>query len=152
MEKKYYNPKIEEFHVGFEFEYLNVKNQWIKSDDFSDTFLNDDIDTVSEVGRYLDNSEIRVKFLDREDIESLGWNYSGINAFGYVTYSIFEKLSFGNVTSTLSTYIVDDTLTFLIRKTTELNKPIRTIDNNTFCGTIKNKSELQKLMNQLGIK
>ena len=152
METKYYTPKIEEFHVGFEFEYLNLKNQWIKSDDFSDTFLNDDIDTVSEVGRHLDNSEIRVKLLDREDIESLGWGNLATNAFGYTTYSIFEKLSFGDVISTLSTYIVDDTLTFLIRKTIELNKPSRTIDNNTFCGTIKNKSELQKLMNQLGIK
>lgn len=42
MEAKYYTPKIEEFHVGFEFEFLNNKekiffvteedNKWLKTE------------------------------------------------------------------------------------------------------------------------
>jgi len=70
MKNKYYTPTIEEFHVGFEYEYQDGvdkdnKDVWKKT-----------ICTKSDF-RYLSKTKIkdfrRVKYLDREDIESLGF-------------------------------------------------------------------------------
>ena len=156
MKIKYYTPTIEEFHVGFEFEYLNLKNQWIKSNDFSETFSNDDTDTISEVGRYLDNSEIRAKRLDREDIESLG--------FLFTEEDILLKYLSKKQESVFTAFFTDELITkiqsdFVISISKVLPNYINIhVDEDNkgshliFRGKIKNKSELQKLMIQLEIK
>ena len=88
MEKKYYTPSIEEFHVGFEYE-INQNNKWIKKefnpvkkDDSitSNLFEFDDVyKRLKSITNRWDSEkkkvvvsyeEIRVKHLDREDIES----------------------------------------------------------------------------------
>jgi len=75
MENKYYTPEIEEFHVGFEFEYRTKDNEpWLKYDDFR----------VGDICR-MQNSihQYRVKHLDREDIESLGWRITDMHNIEY---------------------------------------------------------------------
>ena len=79
-ENKYYIPSVDEFHVGFEFERANygsklvagapVNKEWIK-DKLTDSLfdINDILDIYNE-GKY--STDLRVKYLDREDIESLG--------------------------------------------------------------------------------
>ena len=72
MDNKYYTPTIEEFHVGFEFEsnYVGFSSdlKWRKillndsHDWFWTTYKQDAVET-----------EFRVKHLDKEDIESLGF-------------------------------------------------------------------------------
>ena len=63
-DNKYYTPSIEEFHVGFEYEYVNSKTEgWTNT-----TFIRG----RGFVEPYGDG-EVRVKKLDQEDIESLGW-------------------------------------------------------------------------------
>lgn len=66
MENKYYTPNIEEFHLGFRYEYLDdlYKNVWFPT-------------SISNLGQFESISpieEIRVKFLNLQDIESLGWS------------------------------------------------------------------------------
>lgn len=86
MENKYYTPTIEEFHVGFEYEtYVTVlgliqegvigaeSNYWKK------TFMNAQADIIAIDFNIRYNGVIRVKYLDREDIESLGWKGEGVN-------------------------------------------------------------------------
>jgi len=130
MKNKYYTPTIEEFHVGFEYEegdFIGQPNEfWEKQicgkDDTGDLeFYNDVIREHS----------IRVKLLDREDIESLGWVFDNDDChFDYLKY----RLLFNN--GVVDIRVVGDSYR----------------EEYCFNGKIKNKSELQKLMMQLGIK
>ncbi len=61
MTEKYYTPSIEEFHVGFEYEFFH-NNEWRKQ-----TFSLID-------GWPKDLKDSKVKYLDQEDIEGLQWN------------------------------------------------------------------------------
>ena len=73
-DSKYYVPSIKEFHVGFE--YLCCYGvDWDKiPDDLANEFVRTFIgETIKEVEEYLGDDSIRVKYLDREDIESLGY-------------------------------------------------------------------------------
>lgn len=135
MDNKYYTPTIEEFHVGFEYEAkerftdgtVKTKDEfdnakWVKS--VADAGLM--YIERALTGKNNDNGlcGIRVKFLDKEDIESFGWEKFGNN---------FRKENL-----------------FLLFN---LDKSVVIIDGNypKFSGKIKNKSELKKLMQQLGI-
>lgn len=80
--KKYYKPDLEEFHVGFEYEErVNdslgkqtdnwAKSVWTENHNFSDLF---DIEvTDNEITKIYVPNSVRVKYLDREDIESLNF-------------------------------------------------------------------------------
>ena len=74
--EKYYTPSIEEFRVGFEYEvYVPEKELWSKETFYLDA---SHINLVKYVNIQTENTlkKVRVKYLDREDIESLGWgNY-----------------------------------------------------------------------------
>ena len=78
----HYVPKIEEFHVGFEYELLdyggNMKGKEWREDIIT---LVEDIENARE---WLRDGEIRVKYLDKEDIES----------FGFVWYETFDNTLF----------------------------------------------------------
>jgi len=71
MENKYYTPTIEEFHVGFEFEFRHSdykEDGWKK---FTTPVFNMEREDCPFACQTLE--EYRVKYLDREDIESLGF-------------------------------------------------------------------------------
>jgi hypothetical protein len=72
MENKYYTPAIEEFHVGFEYEILH-NNEWKKTSVFNNSCGGDIIFEIKNMGHWDVVSKPRVKYLDKEDIESLGW-------------------------------------------------------------------------------
>ena len=77
--EKYYIPTIEEFHIGFEYE----THEWSR-DERGDPEQNYDkwvTYTVNQaklefIGKY-GIRELRVKYLDRKDIESLGFHLDG---------------------------------------------------------------------------
>ncbi len=138
MEAKYYTPELEEFHVGFEFEsdfwFFTEEGEWAKSKITEDTF--EDFVSLYKNDAYA--TEFRVKYLDREDIESLGftnyvppmeynhsWNYKGgkdPKIYVWFNCAIPEVRIFSSFPTIL------------------------------FQGPVKNKSELRKLMSQLQIK
>ena len=79
---KYYTPSIEEFHIGFEFEEWEnpafTNEEWIakKIDYFTDL----EYVCFPKIDKHLENyilgtSLFRVKYLDSEDIESLGFKF-----------------------------------------------------------------------------
>ena len=138
MEAKYYIPELSEFYVGFEFEFFN-KEKWKVSEDFSFLFLKDDTDTVSEVNENIKEGKIRVKFLDRQDIEELGWKYSSIaQKYGIVTEEDEKTGSLGIWLSKEGyRYRITDCKAYL--------------HMDVFNGYIKNKSDLRKLMKMLNI-
>ena len=122
MESKYYTPTIEEFHVGFEYEYENRgslydKENWVKA--------TGGIESQSPRERHIAEGKIRVKHLDREDIESLGWRYQEDSG----------------------KYVLETDVTYFWME--EFGKNSFVVDETFFI--IKNKSELKKLMQQLRI-
>ena len=94
MEDKYYTPKIEEFHVGFEYEQHEIINErdphWkmmVKKMGFSKKEINQMFYNVDLIGN-LDQKRIRVKYLDSSDIESFGFKPSA----EYGDYIEFNKV------------------------------------------------------------
>jgi len=116
MENKYYTPSIEEFHVGFVFErYFDQNNTkgWFK---VSITTINNTLDLVDSIRK----EEVRVKSLDQDDIESLGFELQGEDfvSNGYHIY--------------------------LAKVNVEIYA-----EGVSFIGTIKNKSELKRILKQV---
>lgn len=144
---KYYTPQIEEFHIGFEFEYMGDRGEdnsrWHKD------IIDDKFWTFKSLWDRLNNYTIpmlRVKYLDSEDIESLGFrkvesrDFYGTEILVYLFDFVGTDDSFGNM-KTCELNI--DTQTNIIR--------IEDYDWHLFMGKIKNKLELKKLLKQLCI-
>jgi len=129
MENKYYTPTIEEFHVGFEYEYEDINEGGASLSWYKGTIKANEAYIIDQLFEH-DDLDFRVKLLDREDIDSLGWKM------------LHEK-----------------NFLFNERFCLQINETYIHIHDNSFIGTlvlfngtIKNKSELQKLMTQLNIK
>ncbi len=127
MESKYYTPEIDEFHYGFEYESL-TNNKWIKKI----SLLEGPLSRAEPWSAHKDN--FRVKCLDRKDIEDLGFKHIG------------------------ALWFEDVELDCRIRKWKGLEIDIYVqwsrfdgTDSLAFRGSIKNKSELKKLLKQLNI-
>lgn len=130
MTDKYYTPTIEEFRVGFEYESQDLclnETCWVKEKYQGEelrTYLTDE----------LERKEIRVKQLDKEDIESLGFTFIKENIFKKETeIHKYELLFYNNQLTTINVNNVKETM------------------GGYFFGTIKNKSELQIILKQLTI-
>lgn len=132
MENKYYTPTIEEFHVGFEYEFRHPDYKdggWKKYS--TPEFNHEREDSIPFNGRLED---FRVKYLDREDIESLGFKLmitkSAYDLFfkGKVKLNFYEIGAFSNYSKVL------------IETKNKFGNIV------LFSGEIKNKSEL---INQL---
>lgn len=128
---KYYTPTIEEFHVGFEYEVFCLTHWEKRKVSFSQLF-----EEGIDWGEF---RQRRVKYLDAEDIESLGFvkinnmfRLGNYNTFidmstGARIISFDDKLRTPNSDGTFKQYII-------------------------FKGFIKNKSELKKVLEMLNIK
>ena len=140
MIEKYYTPTIEEFHVGFEFElaYSFTKNGVRQEDLLVEHTIevNSDLELIQE---QIKENLIRVKYLDREDIESLGFKTI------YSVQSDFYKSIYSNEICRIRT-ITQSIITVCISVKNQFYMP------EVFRGEIKNKSELRKLLKQLEIK
>lgn len=144
MESKYYLPTIDEFHVGFEYEQHEIVNEldphWkmmVKKMGFSKKEINQIFYNVDLVDN-LDQKRIRVKYLDKEDIESFGFKLKVENKFGIT----FANRLYSIVYSKMKNNHIE---VFLIQPY------INESDGLKFSGVIKNKSELKKLLMQLEI-
>lgn len=147
MENKYYTPTIDEFFQGFEYEVINTEltgpfNKWSQ-----ETFyLNEShISLIRNINIQKDGKNkylIRVKYLDKEDIESLDWKIEKVDKLRY-------KLDFTEVFSRDNWILVYYTSESILP-----NKVIIYNDTYTDCifkGIIKNKSELIKVLKMLEI-
>lgn len=132
MDKKYYTPSIDEFYVGFEYEFKNpFSEKWHKTSVSSIVQVFDIYVAYPQPSDEVVKGEaklFRVKHLDEDDILSLGWR----------------------TVDDIPTYAIDtEGETFYL---CEDNGKWTIDDINTLLFTIKNKSELRRLMQQLGIK
>lgn len=124
---KYYQPSIEEFHVGFEYEF-SEGGPWYKRE-----FKSNDYNMLNSP-----LFAVRVKYLDKEDIESLGFV-----EIGQEEYYLNGDLNSWNIERL---YKEGNPCYYRI----ELPGDYGGFSSIMFL-TIKNKSELKKLLTQLGI-
>ena len=186
--KKYYTPEIEEFHVGFEYEVKKAfMTDWDKRIFFSRLHDPTHIANASceiyevekeikeSVGRYNRNTgeviyineSIRVKYLNRYDIEGCDFKYD-------YSFHEFTKSTNTSVYNKTLKYRGDEAVLIIIHNTVsnwvciawsspsgacyqsekmydKLSVPIVSIhiSNTIFAGTIKNKSELKVVLKQI---
>jgi len=138
MGNKYYTPGEEEFHAYFEYEKFDRRAVSQTHDGWSKdrVVCFPSICTLNQrFFQQLDDGKFRVKYLDGEDLESLGFKrncyYSDAHegdSYRYEKDSVYVYiLPFHKVRITLDQ------------------------DLQIFKGTVKNKSELKKLLIQLGV-
>ena len=154
---KYYTPEIEEFHTGFEFEI------------WSDGYFEDDVEDIagwyeytfnvrcwrslSDIEELLNDSvtkmSVRVKYLNQQDIEELGWSVTKDR-----DYEIDAQLEVSSHLLFEMTYDFEEcelSIEKFFSNSLEVN-PTSFDSTTIFNGTIKNKHELKKLMQMLNIK
>jgi hypothetical protein len=165
-EEKYYTPESGEFKDGFEYEYLEGNNRWIE-DSVLSVF---DPTTMELIQDSFNQGELRVKHLDKSDIESLDWEQD--KSFEEFTESkkinVYNKaLKFrGNdsrlmlIHNTVSNWVLlswanPKDASYVVEVRHEKLSTAPTINlqtNNTiFAGTIKNKSEFKQVLKMIGI-
>jgi hypothetical protein len=146
MESNYYTPTIEEFYVGFECEIKNSSDEpldWeqlrIIGVDDAEISINGSSWSLMDWSFYdsknaIRDEFVRVKYLDKEDIESLGWANTSSNFYTLNKYHMATHVDFNTHQIRIWTHEANVGYSDII-----------------FDGTIKNKSELKVLMKQLGI-
>ena len=157
MSDTHYTPTIDEFHDGFEYERMNG-DRWEEAEfDSTDgwgTLAHGYENEYEEIDKGL--RTVKVKYLDREDIESLGFEYDNNGE----PYSLREPEKEGDLYDFPLAFNLDTQLTdgicyilYLYKDSTVWIEWIKDCAGMgyIFKGVIKNKSELVKLMKQLGI-
>ena len=140
MENKYYVPNITEFRVGFGYEEkssgLWAKQIYNESSPILNAQIWDEygckLDTIKD---YIEQEQVRVKYLDTSDIESFGFKFY---AEGRISVS----------------YLYEDYfITFYDNRHLLINKSngMCQVDNKLFSGKINNKSELQQVLKMIGV-
>lgn len=143
-DNKYYTPEISEFHVGFEHEV----NHKVRDGSGDREWCSELYKGSSEQTRYIkylleeEPENIRVKYLDKEDIESFGFTIKSDYGAG-TTFHLNNSYSLQTHKHAGISYNEHEVRIF---KSGIIGKPCR-----IFTGDIKNKSELKKLLQQLGI-
>ena len=156
-ENKYYVPEIGEFCAGFEFEdrYLDWGDTWstwskrtinnlINLGTF-DRFIHKEFKSYENIKKY----EFRVKYLNSQDIESLGFikEKKEPTKFDFI---LGTKFTLDNY----NLYLSDDTGRTIITSndlTRAYEYGIGSKEYTLFNGKIKNKSELKTVLKQIGV-
>ena len=143
MKDKYYQPDISEFHIGFEYEYNPEDDQWNKHIMNSPTPIPNLTDFVPKY--------FRVKYLDREDIESLGFIQKPNDERVFMMYlketaqPIFLNTGWSSIVSP------DKQTTVISAPKMDESKMKILHENFLFNGTIKNKSVLKQVLKMIGV-
>lgn len=148
MEETYYTPGRDEFFEGFEYEWNHENKGWN-----TDTFDIYAGDTDCMAGDYYEFSPncprtvCRVKYLDKSDIESLGFKHVGGKMVRDIRqlFTLYNNRYFVHINYTR----FSEWASIQIETSVEENS-VRTLVVHSI--RIKNKSELVRLMKQLNIK
>ena len=145
MNCKYYTPGIEEFYIGFEFEETPFIGGYKLT---SNTIWHKVIYQITEkaplstIESMIHFKHARVKYLDKEDIESLGFKH----LYDDFTFGKYFKSKCNIMNYNLNYDYSSNWLTISTVSKDDL------IEYSTiFCGKILNKSEFKKLLIQLNI-
>lgn len=139
MENKYYTPDIKEFSVGFEYQFRDynpdIQCSWISA-------IIKDGTQIDDIHRHRLRSndnvyELRVKCLDKEDIESLGFNnYTPPMEYDHTWHYLGSR---------------EPVLKAWFNNKYPVVRIYSSFPAIIFHGSIKNKSELKRILKMLEI-
>lgn len=131
MIKQYYVPNPEDIHIYSEYQHTTLEN----NKEYIQINIPEELTFCLE---RLRDKRVEIKFLDKEDIEDLGWKL--------INEDCLYKFQIYNYMLVVDFYNEDDFFPTNPITITEIK------DNLTvFYGKIKNKQDLKKLMKQLEI-
>lgn len=168
---KYYIPSIEEFYAGFEYEEkviiytdkgwfthkgLGWEKRVFSSTNYMENYYLSERVKLGLVGKY--NTTIRVKYLDKDDLEELGFTqvpvdnlYIGHFKQLYSKYGINKENKQYGVSIFFDNIVDNNYIKIYSAIAPEAVHGHLENSHCSFRGCIKNKSELIKLLKQLGI-
>jgi hypothetical protein len=147
---KYYTPDITEFHVGFEYETRDRLSVLLESRKWNHSTFNK-FNDMKSIRMCLDTDrfEIRVKHLDQEDIEGL------LLPLGFEHEESYSKTEIKMINGSIWDKAVTVSLYngIVCIKKYEFTGDENCRDNcwNVFSGTIRNRSELKRVLTQIGV-
>lgn len=171
---EYYTPTIEEFHVGFEYEIKSYKDFEQGTDNWNKEIVNTDPlheRSLASIQYSINKTCVRIKYLDKEDIESLEFTKTFKNQWidwedyhldrlpGNYGYFLHATLHFPRM-YVKSNRFEDNQFQIIVHRhfiseedcTTSIDKQLNDNESEVvYKGIIKNKQELKKLMQQLNI-
>ena len=135
--EKYYTPDITEFHVGFEYEFRGLDGYWNPTS-YEKKVLKakgeNEFNGLAWLAEFDgDMKSFRVKYLDREDIESLDFEIKELE--NWIIEAIYKN------DCTLKKIKV-----WFPKQATPSVEIYNTLGNITFSGICRNKSELKFLL------
>lgn len=149
MKNKYYQPEIEEFHVGFEYESEELSpcgsvTEMVKS------IIKEPQDIVNAFNFDDWHSSVRVKFLDEQDILDLGFEKVG-SKWSKVLGDTANLYVREEDNLMLAHYPSINKVTIATRDYSKNNITIKGTwdDKQINLITVKNKSELKKVLKQI---
>lgn len=150
--EKYYVPDIGEFCVGFKYEQFGPDGEWSKEIYGGDNPALGWMLPAEFFGKFCDEY-VRVKYLDREDINSLGWHGCSVLDYKEKEHDFVDgwEFSLGDGKTTYVLQNVKYNKWVIWRQDCYNEASGNWTAQDMFFGEIKNKSELKRLMNQLGI-
>lgn len=136
MESKYYTPTIEQFYVGFEYQEQDIAPvEWVESK-FTQYHQ------LEDIAKYIEKKEVRVKYLDYQDVISEGWEQtSKMTQPQFFTKDKYRLVLYNE--NFIRIFNSQSNVKMCLNKDNE---------EQLFCGTIRNKSELRMVMKLIGIK
>lgn len=158
--EKYYTPDVSEFYLGFEYEsldniydhgsaFIGDMKDWTWRKRVFGYNANDQEDIEFDFNYQINNSEyVRVKCLDREDIESLGFVYERTGGISSDVFKIVDNDPLNYPDDIEYKYLYYN---YIDHNLCVHNDKDWDASYTWFDGIIKNKSELKKLLKQLGI-
>lgn len=147
-ESRYYIPKINEFSIGFNYlaRYWTAYPEIDKYENWGERVFPTILFKIEDIADSIDRKLLKVKYLNKEDLESLNWEHTYENEFKYNV-----KESFTNTFFKLNFTLLGETPWLKIVLVIPHTKN-HTTENQIFEGKVKNINEFEKLMEQLGIK
>lgn len=156
VNKTHYIPNINEFYDGFEFEVLDFYHNLVDH-----VFVKETASKYTEFSIYdswIENNQIRVKILDKDDLAELGFKLIEKESYEYMNNnrSIFQyRCKKDTLILTYVNWFASDGSEYRIVKIEDNADYFEDQDESgdvtrvLFSGVIKNKSELSKLLKQL---
>ena len=141
MNNKYYTPEVEEFRVGFEYEYFenDIWTSYILDEPYINALWNQTC-----------MGKVRVKYLDEKDIEDLGfinWTVEWSDpARYYFTKSLLD--GYESIKKGIQLFFIFGSYD---RDHITIYNIIDEVKQILFDGVVKNKFELKVLLKQLNI-
>lgn len=132
---EYYTPSIEEFCVGFEFQSLDIYPTEWKDDQACR--LHDFV----EISKWIEKGEVRVKVLDHNDFLELGFTRADSD---YIEFFIKDEVEIRYIIEIYGDRIKIESIIDMLQ-----DDGWRQKNEVLFFGQIRNKFELNKILNQV---